>query len=37
VRRQQVIGILLVAFAVLVVTLVRANLRNVFPPGWWRW
>ncbi len=37
VRRQQVIGILLVAAAVLVFTLLRANWHNLFPQGWWRW
>jgi hypothetical protein len=36
-RRQQIIGILLVAVAILVFTLLRANWRGIFSPGWWRW
>ncbi len=36
-RRRQVMGILLVAAVILLCTLWRANLRNIFPPGWWRW
>jgi hypothetical protein len=36
-RRQQVIGILLVAAAILVFTLIRANWHDLFPQGWWRW
>lgn len=36
-RRQQVIGILLVAAAILVFTLLRANWHDLFPQGWWRW
>lgn len=36
-RRRQVIGILLVAAAILVFTLLRANWHDLFPQGWWRW
>jgi hypothetical protein len=36
-RRQQVIGILLVAAAILVFALLRANWHELFPQGWWRW
>jgi hypothetical protein len=36
-RRNQVIGILLVAAAILVFTLLRANWHDLFPQGWWRW
>ena len=36
-RRQQVIGILLIAAAILVFTLFRADWHNIFPKGWWRW
>ena len=36
-RRQQVLGLLLLAAAILLFALFRADLRAVFPPGWWRW
>jgi len=36
-RRQQIIGILLVAAAILIFTLARANWHDLFPQGWWRW
>lgn len=36
-RRNQVIGILLVAVAILAFTLLRANWHDLFPHGWWRW
>ena len=36
-RRQQIIGILLIAAGILVFTLVRANWHELFPQGWWRW
>ena len=36
-RRQQIIGILLVAAAILVFALLRANWHDLFPQGWWRW
>lgn len=35
--RRQVLGIAILAAAILVFTLLRADLHNVFPPGWWRW
>jgi hypothetical protein len=36
-RRQQIIGILLIAAAILAFTLLRADWHNLFPRGWWRW
>ncbi len=36
-RRRQVVGILLVAAAILVFALLRANWHDLFPQGWWRW
>ena len=36
-RRRQLIGILLVAAAILAVALMRANWHDLFPKGWWRW
>lgn len=36
-RRRQIVGILLVALAILVFALLRAGWRGIFPPGWWRW
>jgi len=35
-RRRQVYGLLLIAAVILVVALMRADLRAVFPRGWWR-
>lgn len=35
-RKRQVSGLLLIAGVILVVALLRANLHDVFPPGWWR-
>jgi hypothetical protein len=35
-RKRQVYGLLLIAVAILVIALFRANLHNIFPPGWWR-
>jgi hypothetical protein len=35
-RKRQAFGLLLIAAAILVVALFRANLHNIFPPGWWR-
>jgi hypothetical protein len=35
-RRNEVIGVLLVAAAVLLVWLLRTNPAWIFPPGWWR-
>lgn len=36
-RLQQFVGILLIAAAVLLFTLFRADWRGIFPNGWWRW
>lgn len=36
-RRRQVAGILLIAAAILVFALLRADWHGIFPPGWWRW
>jgi hypothetical protein len=35
-RRRQIYGLLLIAAVILAVALCRANLHEVFPPGWWR-
>ena len=35
-RRYQIFGVLLVAGAILLAALLRANLRWIFPQGWWR-
>jgi len=35
-RRNQVIGLLLVAAAILTFWLFRTNPKWIFPPGWWR-
>jgi hypothetical protein len=35
-RRNQIFGLLLVALAVLVWGLLRANPTWIFPSGWWR-
>ncbi len=34
--RRQIAGLLILAAVVLAVCLWRANLHDVFPPGWWR-
>lgn len=36
-RRRQIAGLLLLAFAVLILSLIRAHRGDIFPPGWWRW
>ena len=41
-RQRQIVGLLLLALAVLIVALVRARLHSgswgdLFPRGWWRW
>ncbi|HEY6448344.1 MAG TPA: hypothetical protein VIY53_17935 [Acidobacteriaceae bacterium] len=36
-RRRRVLGILLLAAAILVFALLRADRHVLFPPGWWRW
>ena len=35
-RRRQGIGLVLLAAAILVAVLLRAEKGWVFPPGWWR-
>ena len=35
-RRRQVRGLLLLAFAILIFSLLRAGTHNIFTPGWWR-
>lgn len=35
-RRRQLRGLMLLAFAVLVFSILRAGLNHVFPAGWWR-
>jgi hypothetical protein len=35
-RRNVVFGLLLVAAAILIVSLLRTNPSWIFPPGWWR-
>jgi hypothetical protein len=35
-RRRQVRGLLLLALAILVFSLLRAGTHNIFTPGWWR-
>jgi len=35
-RHRQVRGLLLLAIAILIFSLLRAGLHNVFTPGWWR-
>jgi hypothetical protein len=35
-RRNQAIGLVLVAGAILVLWLFRTNPQWIFPPGWWR-
>lgn len=35
-RSRQISGLLLIAAAILLVALLRSNLHDVFPRGWWR-
>ncbi len=35
-RRRQIRGLLLLALAILLFSLLRAGIHNVFTPGWWR-
>jgi hypothetical protein len=35
-RRNQALGLLLVAAAILLLWLFRTNPKWIFPPGWWR-
>ena len=36
-RRNQVLGLLLIAAAIVAWWLVHTNPKWIFPPGWWRW
>jgi hypothetical protein len=35
-RRQQVVGLLLIAAAIVAIALMRADWHAVFPADWWR-
>ena len=35
-RRRQVLSLLLLAAALLIGSVLRAGIHNVFLPGWWR-
>lgn len=35
-RRNAYLGLLLIAAAILIASLLRTNPRWIFPPGWWR-
>lgn len=35
-RRRQIRGLLLLAALILIFSLLRSGLHNVFTPGWWR-
>jgi hypothetical protein len=35
-RRNQALGLVLLAAAILIFWLFRTNPRWIFPPGWWR-
>jgi hypothetical protein len=35
-RRRQIRGLLLLAAVILIFSLLRSSLHNVFTPGWWR-
>jgi hypothetical protein len=35
-RRRQLRGLMLLAFAVLIFSVLRAGLHTVFAPGWWK-
>jgi hypothetical protein len=34
-RRRQVRGLLLIALAVIALSILRAGIHRVFTPGWW--
>ena len=34
--RRQICGLLIIAVVILIITLCRADLRALFPSGWWR-
>jgi hypothetical protein len=35
--RRQIAGLLIIAAAILLIALLRADRHVLFPPGWWRW
>ena len=35
-RKRQIRGLMLLAFAVLLFSILRKGVSNVFPAGWWR-
>jgi hypothetical protein len=35
-RRRQIRGLLLIALAILIFSLLRAGMHTIFTPGWWR-
>ena len=35
-RKRQIRGLMVLAFAVLLFSILRAGVSNVFPAGWWR-
>jgi hypothetical protein len=35
-RRNQAMGLVLIAVAILIFWLFRTNPKWIFPPGWWR-
>jgi hypothetical protein len=35
-RRRQVRGLLLLAIAILIFSILRTGTHNIFTPGWWR-
>jgi hypothetical protein len=35
-RRRQIRGLLLLAIVILIFSLLRAGIHNIFTPGWWR-
>ena len=35
-RRMQAVGLIVLAVLVLLVTVLRTGIHNVFLPGWWR-
>jgi hypothetical protein len=36
-RRNQVVGLVMVAAVICAWWLVHTNPKWIFPPGWWRW
>ena len=35
-RKRQIYGLLVVAVLLLLVSLGRSSMHDLFPPGWWR-